>query len=69
MPDVSQQTTQLVFYVINKAPGDPATHCGDERVENVLLIFIQPPIDHLIIHIVSQGNGCSARQSSSKPPK
>lgn len=42
---------------------------GDERAGNFLLIYIQPPIDPLLIHSVSGGNGCSARQSTSKPPK
>lgn len=42
---------------------------GDERREHFALIFIQPLIDPLLIHSVSQGKDCSARQSTSEPPR
>lgn len=34
----------------------------------ILPIFIQPPIDPLLIFSVRQGNGCSAWQSTGKSP-
>lgn len=66
---ISEQTRLLVLYVINKAPRDPAARCGNARAEGFVLIFMQPLIDPLLVHSISQGSGCSPRHLTNKLPR